>query len=96
MSSFKFKEATFRRHDPQGKFKEHLQQVGFTWIYAHEDLLPGELIQQQVFLKSKILTLDQMIQIDKEVDRQKSKIERNKAAIQWNILPRVEDCEEDS
>ena len=29
LTSYKFKEVTFRRHDPQGKLKEHLHQVGF-------------------------------------------------------------------
>ena len=45
LTSYKFKEVTFRRHDPQGKLKEHLQQVGFIWIYSHEDLFPEELSQ---------------------------------------------------
>ena len=35
-----------------------------------------------------------MIQIDREDERQKNKIERNKVAMEWKILPRVEDCEE--
>lgn len=43
LSSYKFQEVSFRRRDPQGKLKEHLQQVGFHWSYSHEDLLPGEL-----------------------------------------------------
>ena len=43
LSSYKFKEVSFRRHDPQGKLKEHLEQVVFQWSYSHEDLLPGEL-----------------------------------------------------
>lgn len=30
LSSYKFKEVSFRRHDPQGKLREHLHQVGFT------------------------------------------------------------------
>ena len=46
LSSYKFQEVSFRRHDPQGKLKEHLQQVGFHWSYSHEDLLLGELSQQ--------------------------------------------------
>ena len=45
LSSYKFQEVSFRRHDPEGKLKEHLQQVGFQWSYSHEDLLPGELSQ---------------------------------------------------
>ena len=47
-------------------------------------------------MKSKILTHDQMIQIDKEAKRQKSKIEENKVATEWKILPKVKYCEEDS
>ena len=93
-SSFRFKEVSFRRHDPQGKLMEHLQQDGFSWSYSHEDLLPRELSQQQVLLKSKILTLDQMSQIDKEVERQKSKLEKNKSSMDRKIPPTVEDCEE--
>jgi hypothetical protein len=46
LSSFIFQEVTFRRHDPKGKLKEYLQQIGFTWSYAHEDLFSGELSQQ--------------------------------------------------
>lgn len=49
-----------------------------------------------MFLKSKISTPKKIIQVDKEVERQKSKIEKNKVATKWKILPRVEDCEEDS
>ena len=58
LSSYKFQEVSFRRHDPQGKLKEHLQQVGFQWSYSHEELFPGELSQQQVLVKSKIPTPD--------------------------------------
>ena len=43
ISSYKLKYVSFRRHDPQGNLKEHLQQVGFQWSDSHEDLLPGEL-----------------------------------------------------
>ena len=56
LSSFKFKEVVFQRQDPQGKLKEYLKQIGFTWRYSHEDLLPGELSQQRVLVKSKIPT----------------------------------------
>ena len=45
LSSYNFQEVSFIRHDPQGKLKEHLQQVGFQWSYSREDLLPGELSQ---------------------------------------------------
>ena len=46
LSSYKLREVSFIRHDPQGKLKAHLHQVGFLWSYSHEDLLPEELIQQ--------------------------------------------------
>ena len=36
-----------------------------------------------------------MIQVDKEAERQRSKIDKNKSTIEWKILPRVKDCEED-
>ena len=35
------------------------------------------------------------MQVDKEAKRQRANIERNKATIEWNILPMVEDYEED-
>ena len=59
LASFKLREVSFQRHDPQGKLKEHLQQVGFIWSYAHENLLPGKLSQQQVLVKSNIPAMDQ-------------------------------------
>lgn len=96
LASFKFKEVPFRRHDPQGKFKENLHQVELVWSYSHENLLSRELGQQEVLLKSKIPTMDQMVQIDKEVERQKSKLEKRKVALEWSIPIRIEACEEDS
>ena len=60
LSSYKFQEVSFRRNEPQEKLKEHLRQVGFQWSYSHEDLLPGELSQQQVLFKSMIPTPDQL------------------------------------
>ena len=72
LSSYKFQEFSFRRHDPQEKLKEHLQQVGFQWSYSHENLLPGELSQQQVLFKSMIPTPDEMYQIDKESEQKKA------------------------
>ena len=50
LSSFKLREVSFRRHDPQGNMKEHLQQVGYIWIYSYEDLLPGDLSEHQVLV----------------------------------------------
>ena len=95
-ASFKFKEVSFRRHDPQVKLKVHLQQVRFIWSYAHGDLLPGELSQQQVLVKSKVPTPYQMVHIDKEAKLQKSKAEKRKAAIKQRNLIRIEDEEEES
>ena len=46
LSSYTFRQVSFRKHDPNGKLKEHLLQVGFLWSYSHEDLLCGELSQQ--------------------------------------------------
>ena len=65
-------EVSFRRHDPQEKLKEHLQQVGFQWSYSHENLFPRELSQQQILLKLRIPTPDQMSQIDKEAEQKKA------------------------
>ena len=44
-------------------------------------------------MKYKIPTLEKMMQVDKEAERQRANIEKNKATIEWNIFPRVEDCE---
>jgi hypothetical protein len=96
LSSFKFTEVPFRRHGPQGKLKEHLQWVGFVWSYSHENIFPRELSQQQVLLKSKIPTLDQMVQISKEIDRKKSKLEKIKVSLEKKNPIRIEACEEDS
>ena len=46
-------------------------------------------------MKSKILTPEQMMQVDKEAERQRAKIEKNKATIERKILPRVKDYEEE-
>jgi hypothetical protein len=35
LTSYKFKEVTFKRDHPQGKLKEHIQHVGFIWSYSH-------------------------------------------------------------
>ena len=96
LASYKFKEVTFRRHDPLGKLKEHLQQVGFIWSYSDEDLLLGGLSKQQVLVKSQIPTPDQMIKINKEAVIQKSKEKKNKDAIERRNIIRVEDEEESS
>ena len=56
--------------------------------------MPGELSQQQVLVKSKILNPEQMMHIDKEFERQRYKIEKDKVIIEQKILPMVEDYEE--
>ena len=96
LASYKFKEVTFRRHDPQGKLKEHLQQVGFISSYSHEDLLSGELIQQQVLVKSQILTPYQITKIDKEAKTKKSITEKRRYAIERKNIIRIKDVEESS
>ena len=83
-------------HGPQWKLKEHLQQVGFIWSYSHEDLLPIELIKQQVLVKYQIPTPDQMSKIDKEVEIKKSIKEKNKVASEWKNIIRIKDVEESS
>ena len=55
-----------------------------------------ELSQQQVLLKSKIPTPDQMFQTDKEVERQNFELEKRKVALEWNNPIRIEACEKDS
>ena len=72
----------FQRHDPQGKLKEYLKQISFIWKYSHDDLLLRELSQQWVLVKSKIPTPEQMIQIDREVERKKVDIDRSKSIIE--------------
>ena len=57
LSSFKFREANFKRHDPKGQLKRHLKQINFIWLYEHEEFLPIELSQQGILMKSKIPTL---------------------------------------
>ena len=47
-------------------------------------------------MRSKIPSLDQMIQIDKEVEIHKSKVEKIKVAIEQGNLIRIEDEEEKS
>lgn len=37
--SFKFRETSFRRHDPEDLLKRHVKQINFIWPYAHEDFL---------------------------------------------------------
>ena len=70
--------------------------MGFQWSYSHEDLLLGELNQQQVLVKSQIPTPDQMSKEDKEEEPNKSIEEKNKVATKWKNLVRIEDVEESS
>jgi hypothetical protein len=73
--------------------KEHLQQVGSQWSYSHENLLPGELSQQQVLFKSMIPTPDQMLQIDKEA-KQKKAIEVKSKTLSGKLnIVRIDDEE---
>ena len=53
-----------------------------------------ELSQQQVWVKSKILTLEKMMHVDKEAKKRRDKIEKDNATIERNILPRVKGCVE--
>ena len=45
-------------------------------------------------MKSKIPTPEHMMQVDKEAEKQRANIEKDKVTIEQNILPRVEDCED--
>ena len=96
LASYNFKEVTFRRHDPQGKLKEHLQQVGFMWSDPHEGLFPRELSQQQMLVKYQIPTPNQMLKIDKEAKIKKAIDEKNRAASERKNIIRIEDLEESS
>ena len=96
LTSYKFREVNSRRHDPQGNMKEHLQQVGFIWSYSHDDLLPRELSQQQVLVKSRIPTLDQMTQVDKEAEIHKDKEEKSRVVVERKNPIRIKDEEESS
>ena len=70
LSSFKFREVNFQRHDPKG----YLKQVNITWPYSHEYLLLGELSQQGVLIKFNIPTLEKMVQTNREVERKRDEI----------------------
>ena len=96
LSSYKFQEVSFRRHDPQEKLKEHLQEVGFQWSYYHENLLLGELSQQQVLFKSVIPSMDQMSQIDKEAEQKKAIEVKSKASSKKLNIVRIDDEESSS
>ena len=96
LSSYKFQEVSFRRHDPQGKLKEHLQQVGFQWSYSHENLLSGEFSQQQILIKLKIPTPDQMTQIDKEAEQERAMEVKSKVLSEWLNIVRIDDEESSS
>ena len=61
--------------------KEHLQQVGFQWSYSHEDLLPRELSQQQVLIKSMIPTQEKMSRVDQEAELKKAIEVKKKAQV---------------
>ena len=59
-------------------------------------MLPGEISQQQLLLKSQIPTLDQMSNVDKDAEIKKSIEEKNKVASEQNNLIKIEDEEESS
>ena len=62
----------FQRHDLEGLLKEHLKLFNFIWPYSHEELFLGELSQQGISVKYKILSIEQLIQIDKQAKRKKN------------------------
>ena len=68
----------------------------FLWIYSHEGLLPEELSQQQVLVKSQIPTPDQISTVDKEAETKKSIEEKNKVASERKNLIRIEGVKESS
>ena len=76
--------------------KECLEQVGFQWSYSHEDLLPGELSQQQVLIKSMIPTPEQMSRMDKEAKLKKAIEVKNKGSSEQVDIVRIEDEESSS
>jgi hypothetical protein len=96
LSSYKFQEVPFIRHDPQEKSKEHLQQVGFQWSYSHENLLPGELISSRFCssqgsrLQIKCLKLTK-----KQNKRMKSRCKWKTSSGKLNIV-RIDDEESSS
>ena len=69
LSSSRFRDMRFWRHDTERLLKEHLKQINFTWPYSREEQFLGELRQQGILVKSKILALEKMMQIDKEVEK---------------------------
>ena len=87
LSFFRLREIIFRRHDLEGLLKEHLKQINLTWPYSHEELFPRELSQQVILVNSKILTLEKMMQIDKEVEKKKVRTENGKANIEQDSSP---------
>ena len=59
-------------------------------------MLPRELSQQQVLVKSQIPTLDKMLKIYKEEEIKKSIVKKNRVASEWNNIIKIEDVEESS
>ena len=64
--------------------------MGFQWSYSHEDLLPGELSQQQVFVMSMIPIPDQMSKVDKEAELKRAIEEKHKVASERDNIVRIE------
>ena len=63
-----------------------MKQINFLWPYSHEELLPGELSQQGIFMKSKILIPDKMMHIDKEVERKNILTKKRKDNIEHDSI----------
>ena len=84
LSSFKFREVNFQKHDPNVYLKEYLKQLNVWWPYSHEYFLLGDLIQQRVLVKSRIPTPEKMVQTNREAKRKRAEIEKNKAITECN------------
>ena len=67
--------------------KESIKQINFIWPYAHEEFFVGELSQQGILVKSKILTLEEIMQIDKRVEKKKVASENKIAIIEQDSSP---------
>jgi hypothetical protein len=89
LSSFKFREASFRRHDTEGLLNRNLKKINFIWPYAHEKLLPGKIIQQGILVRSKIPTLEEIMQINKRDEKKKVSIEKKIAITEQDSSPSI-------
>ena len=87
LSSFKFRESNFTRHDPKRLLKRHLKEINCIWRYPHEEFLPGELSEQGILVKSKIPTPKEIMQIDKRVENKKATIEKKISITEQDSSP---------